>query len=112
MEYHAALWSYKVYRPTLPCGHTGWRSDFSGADGYCDECDRENTKKKIDAEMAVEKELEETDAALVEKLLAGDVTSASLKKALNAWLRDDEGAERKPSRANAFWRLLRRAATC
>jgi len=120
MEHNAAIWNYAVYRPTLPCGHVGWRSDSEGVDDWCDECAREKGKKKREKEAmeqkAVEEGLEQADVSLVEKFLAGDVKSASLKKALHAWLRNAEGApadlEVEPPCAGTLWRLLRRAATC
>jgi len=120
MAYHFAPWDSAVYRPTLPCGHVGWRSDYEGVDDWCDECFREKGKKKREEEAmkqrAVEEELEQADISLAEKFLAGDVKSASLKKALHAWLRNAEGKpadlEVVPPRAGTFWRLLRRAATC
>ena len=120
MEYHAAIWNSAVYRPTLACGHVGWRSDYAGVDDWCDECAREKETKKREEEArkqrAVEEEREQADVALVERFLAGDVKSASLKKALHAWLRNAECApadlEVAPPRAATLWRLLRRAATC
>jgi len=121
MEHDAfATLNYAVYRPTLPCGHVGWRSDYEGVNDWCDECAREKETKQREDEArkqrAVEEEREQEDVSLVERFLAGDVKSASLKKALHAWLRNAQGApadlEVAPPRAGTFWRLLRRAATC
>ena len=68
MEHDAAIWNYAymypyaVYRPTLPCGHVGWRSDYAGVADWCDECEngkKKLEKKKIEEEQEEKKKMEE-----------------------------------------------------